>query len=62
MSIMSKMCEHSDISKKPSHGVEDSKTRKFCSQHAKQGMVKVISNRYLHPTCNKQPAFGVEGT
>ena len=40
--------------------MKGSKTAQFCLQHMKEGLVK--NKRRGHPSCNKQPSFGMKGS
>lgn len=48
--------------KRPTYGVEGTKTAQFCAQHIKGGMVDVSKKRCAEQVCTKRPTFGVEGT
>ncbi|CAN0446120.1 unnamed protein product, partial [Pylaiella littoralis] len=48
--------------KQPRYGVAGTKTAEFCSGHAKDGMVDVLSKRCAHLGCTKRPSYGVAGT
>eukprot|EP00752_Nemacystus_decipiens_P004262 g3893.t1 len=61
VNIANKRCGHPGCNKQPWYGMEGSKTREFCAQHRKEGMVYVISKWRGHPGCNKLPSDGVEG-
>ncbi|CAM9721608.1 unnamed protein product [Ectocarpus fasciculatus] len=55
-------CKEHGCTKQPSFGKEGSKKRQFCAQHAKQGMVSLVSRRCGHPGCMKQSSFGKGGS
>ena len=61
MDVTHKSCGHPGCNKQPTYGVEGTKTAELCSQHAREGMVNVISKRCGRQGCNKYPSFGVEG-
>ena len=62
VAVVSKRCTHPGCLKQPSSGVEGSKTKEFCAEHEKQGVVSVVNNKKcVHPGCNKQSSYGVEG-
>lgn len=47
---------------KASYGVDGSKDKGLCSQHAKQGMVHVAKKRCGHPLRTTGPSYGIEGS
>lgn len=53
-----KRCTHQDCNKKPSYGVEGSKTADVCAPHAKDGMVPVLKKR----RANNKAATSVQTT
>lgn len=47
-------------SRKPSFGVEGSKVRVHCEEHAEEGMVNVVSKHCVQEGRSQRPIFGVE--
>lgn len=59
---MGRICEYLLCSKQASYGVEGSRRRQFCAQHAEDGMIDVCSKRCIFEGCSKHPTFGVAGS
>eukprot|EP00752_Nemacystus_decipiens_P013852 g12298.t1 len=59
---MGRRCEDPTCSKQASYGVEGTRRRQFCAQHAAEGMVDVCSKRCVGEGCSKHATFGVEGS
>ena len=47
--VKDKTCGHPSYKNQLTYGAEGSKTAEFCSQHAKEGMVRIYSERRGHP-------------
>lgn len=52
-------CVHQGCNVRPSYGVEGTKKAEFCSQHAREDMVDVISKRCGHQRLQKKSSYGV---
>lgn len=57
-----KGCAVPGCAKKPSYGVNGTKTAQFCGQHRKEGMVNVRSKKCTDTGCGKKASYGVDGT
>lgn len=55
-------CRHRECSKQPSFGQVGTKKAENCAEHAKHGMVNVVSKRCIYRGCTKHPSFGMAGT
>ncbi|CAN0173658.1 unnamed protein product [Pylaiella littoralis] len=55
-------CRHVGCDGPPLYGKAGTKNGEFCSQHRRDGMVKLFSRRCAHPGCTTHPAFGVPGS
>ncbi|CAN0308545.1 unnamed protein product, partial [Ectocarpus fasciculatus] len=55
-------CQEDGCTTGASYGKDGSTKREFCSQHAKPGMINLVSKRCRHPGCIKQPSFGKDGS
>lgn len=57
LDVVRKRCSHGGCAKTPSFGVDGSKRADFCSQHAKEGVVNVVSKMCSHTVVsNDQPS------
>ena len=56
-----KLCEHPGCTKQPSFNYPGEKTRRFCSQHKKDGMMDVATRKCEHLGCTKRPSFNILG-
>lgn len=41
------------------YGLEGTKRPEYCAEHAKDGMINVLSRRCTNPSCNTIASFGV---
>ena len=60
--IRGKLCSHNSCTRYPVFNFEGSKTAEYCSRHALDTMVDIISKRCLHDSCTRGPYFNVEGS
>lgn len=51
-------CRHQDCTKLPSYGQAGTKTREYCVEHKKDGMIFVGKRTCQGPECSKQPFYG----
>ncbi|CAN0439672.1 unnamed protein product, partial [Pylaiella littoralis] len=59
---MGRECSHAGCTKQPSYGVAGTETAEFCSGHANDGMVDVVTKKCTRLGCTKQPRYGMAGT
>jgi hypothetical protein len=56
-----KQCEHPLCQTRPSYNLAGEKTARFCSEHAPEGMVNVVSERCEHLDCQTRPSYNLAG-
>ena len=54
-----KQCAELNCTKQPSYNYDTSRTRLYCGEHKKDGMINVASKRCLH--CTKIPGYNYKG-
>lgn len=62
MSVHHKRCGNIGCTKRPSYGAAGTSKAKLCHEHAREGMVDVVSKRCGESGCSTQPNFGKAGT